>query len=174
MPKKSKKRRKISSEQPDEREAVYFPGTREYEYIRRIHKAEHDAVQIDDVHVDMNNKLKVIKDDDDDKEINVREYEKDEEVYNVERRKYRRQMSKYDDVPEVQKIVKDGIDKNIKAKDMHGEIYDDGISSDDFTHKVVSGYKHELDKLINTDNNGDGQVDEDDVYPGMRRMSKYM
>ncbi len=191
MPKKSKKKmsrsfeeKKISSGnsssdtsgnstgEPDELQEAYFPGTREYEYMQQAYEAERRAVHMENVYVDENDKIRVIKNDKNKNDDN--EHEIKYEVHDVGKRKYRRQMSKDVHTAEVREIVKDGIDKTVPKRNMEKAIYDDGINSDEFGRAVISEYKPDLYEAMHTDNNNDGEVDEDDILPGMRRMSKYM
>lgn len=101
-------------------------------------------------------------------------------AYDTGKKKYRRYMSKDVQVKKIQDVIEDGLGHNISRKDFNDELFDDGISGDEFPREAVKDHKREFDRLKDLpqmDTNGDGIVNKDDsaeMTPGMRRLSRYM
>lgn len=98
-------------------------------------------------------------------------------AFRTGQRKYNRYMSKEVKVGKMKDIIESGLDKRIPRKDFDDELYDDGISGDEFPVEAARDHKQEFEKLreiptIDTDK--DGVKDEPVMTPGMKRLSKYM
>ena len=113
----------------------------------------------------------------DNRGLRTRQLEKENiaNAYNATgQKKYRRFMSKEVQVKPMKKIIEDGLDRRIPRKDFNDELYDDGISGDEFGKEAARDYRNELNDLLDT--NKDGQVDSSDepMTPAERRLYKYM
>lgn len=102
------------------------------------------------------------------------------EAYDVGKKKYRRYMSKETQVKKMTGVIEGGLDRHIPKKDFNDELYDDGISGDEFSHEAAKDYKQEFRQkreVPTVDTNNDGVIDGQDevqMTPGMRRLAKYM
>jgi hypothetical protein len=165
---------------PEEREAALTPGTKQYserqaDFLKGVYGVESDDVnEGPEAVVD-------IEDDKADEELEVNDFSN--MGYNVPVRKFRRKMSKEQHAKRIQKIAQNGIGERILihnslgipgARSMDDELYDDGSDEKHFAKDVLEDYKSDLKSACNTDNDHDGDVDEDDITPGMRKMMKYM
>lgn len=103
-----------------------------------------------------------------------------ENAYDTGKKKYRRYMSKDVQVKKMTKIIDDGLDRHIPRRDFNDELFDDGISGDEFPKEAARDYKKEFNKkreLPTEDTNHDNVIDDKDepvMTPGMRKLAKYM
>lgn len=178
----------LSTQTPDERERSLMPGTREYKRLQaeRLGKAFGVNPSADEQkQKDLEEQEKHAKQtalEDDSVDIAPEELEKTM-AHDVAVRKFRRKRGKERKVGEAQKIAKDAIDKDIPEhnplkipgkRSMDEELQDDGIDEKKFVGEVLRDYESDLREIYNADNNKDGQTDEDDITPGMRKMMRYM
>ncbi len=162
-----------------------MPGTQAYKAYVEQRKSEQDGQDLKDK-VDGNADARQQE-----KERKNKEEELND-AYSVANRKFRRRMSKSVQDKEIQRIVDNGLGKHVSifgniwaklgfgGKSNQDELYDDGISADEYKKAVISDYKSDLKEamteLPDVDYDHDGDIDEDDIVltPGMRTMSKYM
>ena len=162
-----------------------MPGTQAYKAYVEQRKSEQDGQDLKDK-VDGNADARQQE-----KERKNKEEELND-AYSVANRKFRRRMSKSVQDKEIQRIVDNGLGKHVSifgniwaklgfgGKSNQDELYDDGISADEYKKAVISDYKSDLKEamteLPDVDHDHDGDIDEDDIVltPGMRAMSKYM
>lgn len=159
----------------DTHEQPYLmPGTQSYEAYQEQQLKDDPNQPDDEFHKNLE------EDNEDYREEQVQEDKEFEKKSEVTRRKYRRYMSKEVQRKAAEKIIEDGLERDIPTRDFSDELYDDGVSGDKFVHEAAVDYKHEFDEktreVPEVDNNGDGKVDEDDAYmtPGMKKMARYM
>lgn len=102
------------------------------------------------------------------------------EAFRTGQRKYRRYMSKDVKTRQVKAVIENGLDKKISKHDFDDELYDDGISGDEFPKEAARDHKQEFEErreIPTVDTNKDGIVDDQDdvmMTPGMKKLSRYM
>lgn len=87
--------------------------------------------------------------------------------YNTDLRRRKRGQ-----VKKAKKVIEEGLDCNISKRDFDDEIYDNGITADEFMHEAVKDHASEFDKMYNQSSSNDDEVDMD--TPAGRRMRKYL
>lgn len=152
-----------------------LPGTPGYEeYQQRRKEALEKKTQEEPFHAQLeteNRSLRIVQ---------VKKDEIQAAYNNTGQKKYRRFMSKDVQVRKMTDVIEDGLGRNIPRRDFEDELFDDGISGDDFPKEAARDYKKEFEsvrEIPTVDTNGDGVVDgEDDsvMTPGMRRLGRYM
>lgn len=188
----SRYRRYYSTGTPDEKERSLLPGTPEYKkrQTERLGKAFGVNSFIE------NDKQRDISDESDKEEtakvaVNIDSDPSDDEqmsldidmAHDVAVRKFRRKRSKERKIDEVRDIAKGALNKDIPVhntfnipgrRSMDEELHNDSVDEKSFVGECLRDYESDLKELYDSDNNRDGQTDDDDITPGMRRMMKYM
>jgi hypothetical protein len=94
--------------------------------------------------------------------------------------KYRRYMFKDTQSKKAEKTAETALGRDVSQREFHDELYDDGVSGDEFMHEAMVDYKDELaekEAIPLKDTDHDGDVDrEDEPTPSkaQRRMERYM
>ena len=159
----------------DANEQPYLmPGTQSYEAYVEQQKESSPSKPDDEFHQELE------MDNEDYREEQVNEDKSFEKESQDMRRKSRRYMSKEVKRKEAEKIIEEGLGRDIPTREFSDELYDDGVSADKFIHESAVDYKAEFEEkareVPEVDTNKDGQIDEDDAYmtPGMKKLSRYM
>lgn len=168
---------------PDERQRSLLPGTDEYkarqamQRLKEAYGVQDDAKEAEPAPPPP-------------KPVVKKEEPQKDMAHDVAVRKFRRRRSKerqaarikadLDAALSTDTVVGDGIEItnpfNIPGvKSMDEEVYDDGVDEKAFANDVVRDYESDIKELMNTDNDKDGDVDEDDITPAMTKLhKKYM
>lgn len=90
---------------------------------------------------------------------------------------YRASMQRQDAVKETAKIASDGLGHAVSTQEIESQVH--GLATTpEQVPKALVNYKKELEEreVPKIDLNGDGKIDEDDIYttPGMNRMKRYL
>lgn len=167
----------IKGSSPDARQKAMQPGTKEYrarEALLRLKEAYGEKEQTEQ-QPDPAEQVSVVKPEPYDPSKNI--------AHDVAVRKFRRRRSKQrlaedlkldidaalgTDVPIHNKLNIPGV------RSMDEELYDDGVSEKDFGKDVVRDYEKDIKSLMNTDNNHDGEIDEDDITPALHRAYRHI
>lgn len=150
-----------------------LPGTSTYKDYMEDKELAKEKAAGDEFHDELEHQNEVYR------ELQL-DKEKDHEVHNVGKRKYRRYMSKDVQSKDAIKIAENGLDRHVSKRDLNDELFDDGISGDSYKHEVLEDYKSEFNEkrqIPNVDSDHDGDIDEDDdayMTPGMKKMARYM
>lgn len=151
-----------------------MPGTQSYEAYQEQQAKDSPDNPDDDFHAALEDANEEYR------EEQVEEDEALEKATRESKRKYRRYMSKEVQRKKAEKIIEEGLGRDIPSRDFSDELYDDGVSGDKFIHEAAVDYKHEFEEktreIPDIDTDKDGDVDEDDAYmtPGMKKMARYM
>lgn len=176
---------------PDEKERSLLPGDPEYknQQAARLGKAfgvnafiENDKQREADAS-DEEETPKIVPDIDSDPSDDEQMALDVDMAHDVAVRKFRRKRSKERKVDEVRDIAKDALNRDIPVhntfnipgqRSMDEELHNDGVDEKTFVGACLRDYESDLKELYDNDNNRDGQTDDDDITPGMRKMMKYM
>ena len=160
---------------PDEQQASLIPGTDFYNQRQADKLIEGFSAKKEEEELSEDLKLEIAKEEPENKVDDEANTEFTEHVvYNVGSRKYRRRMSKQYQVKEVKKIAEEALIKFPGDESIEEELHDDSVNEDTFKGEVLRDYDRILDGIERSDNDHDGDVDGDDILPGMYRMRKYM
>lgn len=162
---------------PDEREACvpYESEERKRQEKLRLKRAFEEAEEQEE-----NTEEKDTHPDEPEEKIDVESPNDNfDPAHDVNLHSYRRKLSK---VKVAQSILNEaGIDAVVEnngslpgVESMTEELHSPSVTQDKFIKDVVRDYKEDLKELYHEDNNDDGEVDEDDITPGMRRAARYM
>lgn len=162
----------------DKEQLSLLPGSAGYD-ARKAQLAEHNPMSeqnIDDV---MEDQFEITKESDYDSKQLTEEFHDAfiDGQKSASAMQYRSMVHRQDAVKQTAKIASDGLGHTVTEKEIENANKGITVTPDDVP-KALRNYEKELNEreVPKVDVNGDGKIDEDDVYmtPGMSRMRRYM
>lgn len=158
-----------------------MPGTESYKAMQSQNEEKKELKKGDEFHDELEFQNETLRKRQLDKSKMI------DEAFNVGSRKFRKVRAKKRVQDQTERIIEDGIGKNVDIKGgIAGDIalgcsgvskklvYDDGVNPEEYQTQVIRSYEPEFKEACDKDNNNDGQIDDDDWTPGMHKMARYM